>query len=129
MYHKYISSSYHLLMCALCTLCYAKHYLHFLVFLIIILEKLGHPRVTLLFSGRQTVGSHSNKGENCIRSHNTRCCLIEVVTKAGLTVSTFLLVHHIHKNMCTSKKITPFSNRFCHYHIPHVGKTLYITFR
>ena len=36
------------------------------------LEKLGHPRasprVTLLFSGRQTVGSHSNKGDNCIRS-------------------------------------------------------------
>jgi hypothetical protein len=32
------------------------------------LEKLGHPRVTLLFSGRQTVGSHSNKGDNCIMS-------------------------------------------------------------
>ena len=35
------------------------------------LEKLGHPsashRVTLLFSGRQTVGSHSNKEDNCIR--------------------------------------------------------------
>jgi hypothetical protein len=34
------------------------------------LEKLGYPRtsprVTLLFSGRQTVGSHSNKGNNCI---------------------------------------------------------------
>ena len=34
------------------------------------LQKLGHPRasprVTLLFSGRQTVGSHSNKGDNCI---------------------------------------------------------------
>ena len=33
------------------------------------LEKLGHPRanprVTLLFSGRQTVGSHSTKGDNC----------------------------------------------------------------
>jgi hypothetical protein len=33
------------------------------------LEMLGHPRasprVTLLFSGRQTVGSHSNKGDNC----------------------------------------------------------------
>jgi hypothetical protein len=29
-----------------------------------------------------------------------------VVTKADLTVSTFLLAHHIHKNMCTSKKIT-----------------------
>ena len=26
----------------------------------------GSPRVTLLFSGRQTVGSHSNKGVNCI---------------------------------------------------------------
>ena len=24
------------------------------------------PRVTLLFSGRQTVGSHSIKGDNCI---------------------------------------------------------------
>jgi hypothetical protein len=36
------------------------------------LEKLGHPpaspRVTLFFSGRPTVGSHSNKGDNCIRS-------------------------------------------------------------
>jgi hypothetical protein len=31
-------------------------------------EKLGHPRVTLLFSGRQTVGSHSNKGDICIIS-------------------------------------------------------------
>ena len=34
------------------------------------LEKLGHPRaiprVTLLYSGRQTVGSHSNKVDNCI---------------------------------------------------------------
>jgi hypothetical protein len=34
------------------------------------LEKLGHPRassrVTILFSWRQTVGSHSNKGDNCI---------------------------------------------------------------
>ena len=33
-------------------------------------EKLGHPlaspQVTLLFPGRQTVGSHSNKGDNCI---------------------------------------------------------------
>ena len=26
------------------------------------------PRVTLLFSGRQTVGSHSNKGDNCMLS-------------------------------------------------------------
>ena len=38
------------------------------------LENLGHPRasprVTLLFSGRQTVGSHSNKGDNCIISNN-----------------------------------------------------------
>jgi len=37
------------------------------------LEKLGHPRasprVTLLFSGRQTVGSHPNKGDNCIISN------------------------------------------------------------
>ena len=36
-------------------------------------DKLCHPRasprVTLLFSGRQTVGSHSNKGDNCIRSY------------------------------------------------------------
>ena len=35
-------------------------------------ENLSHPRacsgVTLLFSGRQTVGSHSNKGDNCTRS-------------------------------------------------------------
>jgi hypothetical protein len=35
-------------------------------------EKLGHPRasprVTFLFPGRQTVGSHSNKGDNCIRT-------------------------------------------------------------
>jgi hypothetical protein len=46
------------------------------------------------------------EGKQNLRSHNTRCCLIEVVTKAGLTVSTFLLAHHIHKNMCTSKKIT-----------------------
>jgi hypothetical protein len=30
------------------------------------LEKLGHPRVTLFFSRRHTVGSHSNKGDNCI---------------------------------------------------------------
>jgi hypothetical protein len=33
------------------------------------LEMLGHPRasprVTLRFSGRQTVGSHSNKSDNC----------------------------------------------------------------
>ena len=38
------------------------------------LEKLDHPqaspRLTLLFSGRQTVGSHSNKGDNCILSNN-----------------------------------------------------------
>ena len=47
-----------------------------------------------------------SEGKSNLRSHNTRCCLIEVVTKAGLTVSTFLLAHHIHKNMCTSKKIT-----------------------
>jgi hypothetical protein len=26
----------------------------------------SYPRVTLLFEGRQTVGSHSNKGDNCI---------------------------------------------------------------
>ena len=31
------------------------------------LEKWGQPRVTLPFSGRQTVGSHSIKGDNCIR--------------------------------------------------------------
>jgi hypothetical protein len=34
------------------------------------LEQLGHPRasiwVTLLFSGRQTVELHSNKGDNCV---------------------------------------------------------------
>ena len=39
-------------------------------------EKLGHPRasprVTLLFSGRQTVGSQSNKGDNCIRPSSIR---------------------------------------------------------
>ena len=33
-------------------------------------RKVSHPRaspqVTLLFFGRQTVGSHSNKGDNCI---------------------------------------------------------------
>jgi hypothetical protein len=38
------------------------------------LEKLGYPRaspgVTILFSGRQTVRSHSNKGDNCIWSHS-----------------------------------------------------------
>jgi hypothetical protein len=39
------------------------------------LEKLGHPRVTLLFSGRHTVGSHSNKGDNCILSY--RCSIFE----------------------------------------------------
>jgi hypothetical protein len=36
------------------------------------LEKLDHPqaspRLTLLFSGRQIIGSHSNKGDNCILS-------------------------------------------------------------
>jgi hypothetical protein len=36
------------------------------------LEKRGNPlaspRVTLLFEGRQTVGTHSNKGDNCILS-------------------------------------------------------------
>jgi hypothetical protein len=33
-----------------------------------IIYQLSHrPRVTLLFSGRQTVGSHSNKGDHCIR--------------------------------------------------------------
>ena len=32
------------------------------------LEKLGHPQVTLLFAGRQTVVSHSNTGDNCIRT-------------------------------------------------------------
>ena len=57
------------------------------------------------------------EGKKNLRSHNTRCCLIEVVTKAGLTVSTFLLVHHIHKNMCTSKKIT------CHFQIAFVTIT------
>ena len=30
------------------------------------------PRVTLLFSGRQTIGSHSNKGDNCIISSWTK---------------------------------------------------------
>jgi hypothetical protein len=30
------------------------------------LEKLSYPRVTLLFSWRQTVGSYSNKGDNYI---------------------------------------------------------------
>jgi hypothetical protein len=42
------------------------------------LEKLGHPgaspRVTLLFSGRQTVGSHSKKGDNCIGSRQFLLC-------------------------------------------------------
>ena len=32
------------------------------------LEKVGHPRAALLFSGRQTVGWHSNKGDNCMIS-------------------------------------------------------------
>jgi hypothetical protein len=39
-------------------------------------EKLGHPRasprLTFLFSGRQTIRSHSNKGDNCIRSDSTK---------------------------------------------------------
>ena len=48
MYHKHISSSYHLLMCTLCILCYAKHHLHFLVFLIII-NYLYSPKWSLNF--------------------------------------------------------------------------------
>ena len=37
------------------------------------------PWVTLLFSGRQTVGSPSNKGDNCIMSQfNLQRCLWEI---------------------------------------------------
>ena len=32
-------------------------------------------------------------------------------------------------NVSTNVNNSPFSNRFCHYHIPHVGKTLHINFR
>ena len=47
------------------------------------LEKLGHTRaisrVTLLFSARQTIGSQSNKGDNCIMFvsdlRQVDCCL------------------------------------------------------
>jgi hypothetical protein len=36
-----------------------------------------------------------SEGKSNIRSHNTRCCLIEVVTKAGLTIYIFIGTSHL----------------------------------